>query len=379
MFRVNRESKSLSRLRRPTFSELGVRERDDLQEWLIDSPDVFGEELLIIQKEFDGFAGTRERLDLLALDKDGHLVLIENKRDDSGRDLVGQALKYAAYCSTLDPNQIVDIFGSYLERHCETPRQEATSIVSEFLEREDWTEAVVNEGNTQRIIMVAANFRKEVTSTALWLLEYGLAIQCFKVTPYSLGDELILDVRQVIPTPEARDYMIVKANKEKQEARVKSRLGRLKDLRLRFWSAVLDARRTGGTDFFANTSPNHSNFLSCGTGVSGAIYRLVFTLHEVRVELNFNTFNRQNNKFMFDRLIEFRDEIEERFEDRLQWWRFDDNKLSKIAVTLETDGSDEGNWPVMTDWLVEHLVRLDEAVKDHLNAAAQALKEQFNP
>lgn len=38
-----------------------------------------GEELLIIQKEFDGFDDTRERLDLLALDKDGNLVIIENK------------------------------------------------------------------------------------------------------------------------------------------------------------------------------------------------------------------------------------------------------------------------------------------------------------
>lgn len=31
---------------------------------------------------------TRECLDLLALDKDGNLVIIENKLDDSGRDVV---------------------------------------------------------------------------------------------------------------------------------------------------------------------------------------------------------------------------------------------------------------------------------------------------
>lgn len=36
---------------------------------------------MIIQKEFDGFDDTRERLDLLALDKDGNLVIIENKLD----------------------------------------------------------------------------------------------------------------------------------------------------------------------------------------------------------------------------------------------------------------------------------------------------------
>ncbi len=64
-------------------------------------PESLGEELLIIQKEFDGFDETRERLDLLALDKQGSLVVIENKLDDSGRDVVWQALKYASYCSSL--------------------------------------------------------------------------------------------------------------------------------------------------------------------------------------------------------------------------------------------------------------------------------------
>ena len=38
------------------------------------NPEVLGEELLIIQKEFDGFNDTKERLDLLALDSDGGLV-----------------------------------------------------------------------------------------------------------------------------------------------------------------------------------------------------------------------------------------------------------------------------------------------------------------
>lgn len=39
-----------------------------------------------------GFDDTRERLDLLAIDKVGNLVIIENKLDDSGRDVVRQSL-----------------------------------------------------------------------------------------------------------------------------------------------------------------------------------------------------------------------------------------------------------------------------------------------
>jgi hypothetical protein len=50
-------------------------------------PRCLGEDLLVIQKEFAGYSDTHERLDLLAIDKQGSLVLIENKLGDTGRDL----------------------------------------------------------------------------------------------------------------------------------------------------------------------------------------------------------------------------------------------------------------------------------------------------
>ena len=108
MFRVDLSENRLVRLHERRFGDLNLRERDHLQEWLVRTPDVLGEELLIVQKAFDGFADTRERLDLLALDKEGRLVVVENKLDDSGRDVVWQALKYVAYCSSLKKAQIPD-------------------------------------------------------------------------------------------------------------------------------------------------------------------------------------------------------------------------------------------------------------------------------
>jgi RecB family endonuclease NucS len=118
MFQIDRSENRLRRLEEKRFGELNLRERAHLQEWLADMPAALGEELLIIQKEFDGFDDTRERLDLLALDKDGQLVVIENKLDDTGRDVVWQVLKYAAYISSLTKAQIVDVYQAYLDRWC---------------------------------------------------------------------------------------------------------------------------------------------------------------------------------------------------------------------------------------------------------------------
>ena len=76
MYLFDNESNSLVRVDKCSFKSLGLDERNNLQEWIAKEPSSLGEELLIIQKEFDGFSDTRERLDLLALDKRGNLVVI---------------------------------------------------------------------------------------------------------------------------------------------------------------------------------------------------------------------------------------------------------------------------------------------------------------
>ena len=49
MFQVNRAANRLNRLEEKRFSDLKLREREHLQEWLANQPDALGEDLLIIQ------------------------------------------------------------------------------------------------------------------------------------------------------------------------------------------------------------------------------------------------------------------------------------------------------------------------------------------
>jgi RecB family endonuclease NucS len=114
MYQIDKDKNRIKEISKKTFSELGFREREHLQEWIAYNPNVFGEELLIIQKEFANFDDTNERLDLLALDKNGNLVIIENKLDDSGKDVTWQSLKYASYCSGLTKENIKKIYQEYI-------------------------------------------------------------------------------------------------------------------------------------------------------------------------------------------------------------------------------------------------------------------------
>ena len=67
---IHGNAPDLARLRNLAIADYRrlERELDGALTWLVRMPDALGEELLIVQKEFDGFAETRERLDLLALD-----------------------------------------------------------------------------------------------------------------------------------------------------------------------------------------------------------------------------------------------------------------------------------------------------------------------
>jgi hypothetical protein len=364
MFRVDLSQNRLSRLSQKRFSELNLRERDHLQEWLANQPDALGEELLIIQKEFDGFDETRERLDLLALDKDGNLVVIENKLDDSGRDVTWQALKYTAYVSGLTKTQIVDIYQQYLDRY--EGGGNAVVRLCEFMEVEELEETVLNPGNDQRLIFIAANFRREVTATVLWLLSRGIRTQCFKVTPYSFGDELMIDIQQIIPTPEAADFMIGMSSKENEEKAVQDTQKKRHKLRLDFWEATLDHLRADGVNLFGNISPTRSHWLSAGSGMRSCPFQLVFLRNEARVQLSLERANASENKWVFDQLYEQKTEIEAGFGAPLIWRRMDEKKQSLIVFSTPFDGYNRDSWPEMFTWFSTHMQKLESTLSDRL-------------
>ena len=374
MFQVNRSENRLVRLDERRFADLNLREREHLQEWLVRMPDALGEELLIVQKEFDGFADTRERLDLLALDKEGRLVVVENKLDDSGRDVVWQALKYVAYCSSLKKVEIVEIYQNYLDRW--SKGASAVANLCEFLDVEELDDVILNAGNEQRLVLIAANFRKEVTATVLWLLGHGVRAQCFRVVLYSFGEELFIDLQQIIPTPEAADFMIGMAAKDSEVQSVEGARKHSDRLRHAFWKRALEELRLRNVSRFENISPSKDHWLSCATGVSGCAYNLIFLKNEARVELSLQRSVAEENKWIFDALEGKRQELESGFGDELQWQRLDERKSSRICYSHPFDGYDDENWPDMIDWLCRHVVKLDGAFSQSLGRLNQELKSR---
>ena len=371
MYIINKNINRIEQLKERTFSDLGFRERDHLQEWVANEPEALGEELLIIQKEFAGFNDTNERLDLLALDKQGDLVIIENKLDDTGKDVTWQALKYASYCSSLSKENIRKIFQDYLDKI--DPSITAEDKLSKFYESAEYEDIRVNKGVTQRIILIAANFRKEVTSTVLWLMNYKLRIQCFKATPYSLNDQIFLSLEQIIPMKDAEEFMISMAEKVQDDIDSQTELKNRHIIRKEFWIKLIQSM-SNKCSLFQNISPSIYNWIGAGSGVRGVGFNFAISKTYGRAEIYIDRGSKDQNEFVYDELINKKSEIERSFGKELNWDRLNDKRACRIKAEMHSNYFEKTNWDEMIDFMTDSMVRMENSFKVPLQEIAGKLK-----
>jgi hypothetical protein len=169
LFRVTDDA--LHSVPKTTFALAELKERQDLQRLLRSRLDILGEDLLFVAEEYGAFDGSQRRIDLLAVDRTGQLVVIELKRTTDGGHMDLQALRYAAMVSTMTWDQLV---GVYAHQH-----DVDDDVAREALEQ--WTDGEPDEdrqlADRVRIILASADFSTEITSTVLWLTQqYSLDI-----------------------------------------------------------------------------------------------------------------------------------------------------------------------------------------------------------
>ena len=279
-----------------------VKERQDLEVWVTSHPLVLGEELLVITSEFDRFDRSDRRLDVLALDKNGYLVVVELKLVLEGSFADQQAIRYAAFCSTMTMDQVVSALAAF--QKCS--EDEATQKILEFLEAEELPEL----GSQQRIILAAGSLDdEELTSTVLWLRSFGVDITCVEMKPYRLPDTgtLVLVPRVIIPLPEAKDFLVRVEQKQVaqiKKAREATAIGRL-------WEAI--AARFDGTALgvTARPRPGLKNWMPIPTGYGGVHYEWLPHLHKriLRVALHLESTDRAINEQRLKPILARKEEI----------------------------------------------------------------------
>lgn len=370
MYKVNIQNKTTEKVPPTTFSDIGVRERDDIQEWIANNPDLleYFHKLLIIQKEFDGFADTSNRLDLLALDSEGNLVIIENKRDDTGKDVVWQAINYASFCSTLTAQDVIDIYDKYLKKN--GIEEDAAQLIQDFFKdcgKETDTEF---PSSVQKIILVAREFRKEVLSAAQWLINNGIDITCIKFTPFMFGETVLLDVNHILPQAELKDYTLKLARKNSDTKVQANQKSQKEEMRLAFWKRLCERYDRSHTIFKDKTGWGtcHSDAVG-GLAPFGHSLYFYFIIGDKKSRVELYLKGAQSyNKRVFDAFYAHREQIETNATPySIHWQRLDNGIHSRISIAgPDANFFDVEEWDNIIDDLTE---KMDVLVSVLIDAA----------
>ncbi|MBN2428763.1 MAG: hypothetical protein JXK94_10540 [Deltaproteobacteria bacterium] len=212
IFSISANLDKAQRITESSFTGLNIWERQHIEEWVRSNPEMLGEDLLIVSIEFDRFANSNDRLDVLAVDRVGNLVVIELKRDSAAGYADLQAIRYAAMVSSMTVEVLIPYYVAYRKKYYgeQLTDGEATDQIVEFVESDSFTEL----SNKPRIILCSEGFSQEITATVLWLRESDIDISCVKITPYQVDDQIVIVPKVVIPLEEAKQYLIDIRRKE---------------------------------------------------------------------------------------------------------------------------------------------------------------------
>ena len=226
------DNKKIVPIERTTFAQQGLRERHDLQVLLKSQIDVISPDTLIVAEEFGEWEDSRRRIDLLGIDKDANLIVIELKRTEGGGHMELQAIRYAAMISTLTFSKLLTIYERYLSLSDNDIEKDVTESLLEFLE---WSEPDEEQfGQEVKIVLASAEFSKELTTSVMWLNDFGLDIRCVRMHPYTSDGQTFLDVQTVIPIPEIVDYQVRIREKKQKERESRKSTPRLHQIRCRY-------------------------------------------------------------------------------------------------------------------------------------------------
>ena len=209
IFQINKIDQTSTVLELIAFKDNHIKERD-VQNIIKSNPQILGEDLLIISEELSPCEDSKKRLDLLALDKSGKLVVIELKRNDDGFHMDLQAIRYASMIRLFSIQDVIRHYQDYAHGNAE---EEIAVFLDQEIDKLDF--------DNIRIILVNQDFSRELTNSVLWLNEQGLDIKCIKITQYEINNELIWDVDTIIPVKETEEYQLKIKEKKNSDQEIK--------------------------------------------------------------------------------------------------------------------------------------------------------------
>lgn len=308
---------SIGRLESVPLREVWKHEEADFSAWLSENIDILSEAIGIELNETrrEQKVGSY-RVDLIAEDGRGDLVVIENQLESTNHDHLGKLL---TYFTGLD---------------------------------------------AKTAIWITSQPRAEHTKAVQWLNES---------TPDDVSFYLVkLDAVKIgtsVPAP-SLTVVVGPSSESKEFGRQKREIVKEDATRFRFWEGLLAYAQKKGLTTHVHVTANERNALDASVGcVSGLHYRYIVREGiKPGVDLYLKTPDKESDKRrLYDPIVAKREAIEERFGEPLIWMRINGKKHSCIRYLIsEILTNDESQWPNIYTKLVDAMGRLSTALDAHI-------------
>jgi hypothetical protein len=222
-------------------------DENQLEELIVKDVSIINADWLLIGRQvrtsFD------KRIDLLALDANGSVVIIELKRDKTPRDVVAQAIDYASWVETLDDAQLVDCYLDFAVRH----QLIETSLDAAFQAKFGLALSDVSLNETHQMVIVASELDASTERIITYLNDrHGVGINAVFFAAFNDGENRYLSRAWMIDPQEAQQLVSTRGIREKWNGEFYVSFG---EGDRRNWE---DARRfgfisAGGGSWYANT------------------------------------------------------------------------------------------------------------------------------
>ena len=352
---------SFKQIEAGSFPNLGIGERSDIQRLLRTQIDVLGDELHVLTEEFGDWEDSKRRIDLLAVDKKAQLVVVELKRTYDGGHMELQAIRYASMVAAMTFDRAVEIHAGFLQRMGKPPG-EAKAGLLKFL---GWHEPdEENFAGDVRIVLVSEGFGKELTTAVLWLRDREIDIRCIRLRPYVAGGKTLIDVQQIIPLPEAQDYMVRLREKEQKEKqnRAERWSADSQQLCVDYWSGVLDEIRPSGI-LEPDVKPMRKEDMRFKVGWPDFFLKAYFSRRSPKGGV-WLACRGDSGIANYEALKAHQAEIEKSFGEPLHWDVNEDRESGSVSCWITGfDANDKSDRPRQYKLLADRIMRLYRAVR----------------
>lgn len=325
------------------------------------APELLGMDVLIVGRQTQTPSGP---LDLLGIDGDGRMVVIENKRDRTPREVLAQAIDYAAWVNTLAFDEIDAIYSKY-----RASSNSAADLADDFEER--FGEELDAIAETPRIIIVASRLDDSTERMIDFLSDsFGVSVNAVLFQPFEGG--LI-----------GRTWLRPDSSSSRSSSRRSSSNSASRDEAKTFWDAWLPVGRTVLSEI---RLPQHGprsvlikRRIAAGLPISLVVW---VSSAEAYAEIQCDDSDPAVNERILQALIADRDAIEATFGTALQWRTLEVNGLMTKRTKIVAPKISIGSRAAPTDSGIRALAasarNLVDAVRPYLEDAIEAAAEDVD-